>query len=280
MTSSSTRAPHRPGTRRWRVPVAMVAVFGFGGLVAVSVGLVLYLGLHTATQNTSQLLKARSQTIVDAIQTRLDATMQPVVEQAKWIAAHVAKGEVDLSDHSNLDAFMVGALAATPQVAGIGWVDPDLQLRRWTRDDGKIVRENWSNRPDIVTWIREGRTRRDPKWSPPLWTHTIEQTVVFHETPLRRDGRYLGMLAQVVPIAELSRTLAELGRETAMVPFVLYDHDRVLAHPLLVDRASAGIDRNVPLPRVQGFALTPVGNVEVRGQSRPVRLFELCAAPT
>ena len=88
-----------------------------------------------------------------------------MVEQARWITANVASGDVDLSDLAALDSFMLGALAATPQMAGIGWVDPDSQLRRWGRD-GTMVRENWSNRPDIAVWISEWRTRQDSTmWS-------------------------------------------------------------------------------------------------------------------
>jgi class 3 adenylate cyclase len=233
------------------VPIVLVAVFGFGALVALSVGLVLYLGLQTATENTSQLLKIRASNIVDTVETRLDATLQPVVEQALWIKAHVANGDVDLTDLDTLDNFMHGALAATSQLAGIGWVDPDSQLRRWGRD-GTMVREDWSNRPDILTWIDEWRSRQDSSaWSSPLWTHTVGQTVVLHETALQRDDRFLGMLVQVVPIAELSRILVKLGRETSMVPFVLYDQDRVLAHPLLVDWTPDGVGRDEPLPTVQ-----------------------------
>jgi len=238
------------------VPITLVTVFGFAGLVAVSVGLVLYLGLHTATENTSALLKARSRAMVDALEARLDATMEPVVEQGRWIANHVARGGLNIGDLSALDTFMTGALAATPQVAGIGLVTPDAHIRRWGRFEGSVVMENWSTRPEIRAWLRTGEKQQGHAWSPPLWTHTIGQTVVIHDVPLRRDGTFLGMLTQIVPIAELSRTLAAMRRETGMVPFVLYDGEHVLAHPLLTDWVPPGTGRNAPAPVVNDLGDT------------------------
>ncbi len=251
MKEGSAASPNELEERGFRVPITWVSVFGFGGLVAISVGVVLYLGLYAATENTSQLLQARSKTIVAAIEARLDSTLSPVVEQARWIADHVARGAVNPSDSTTMDTFIAGALAATPQVAGIGFVDANAQIRRWTRKDGEIVMENWSNRPDIAAWLRTGSDRDGPAWSPPLWTHTLERTVVFHDVPLRRNGRFIGMLAQVVPIEELSRTLASLQRESTMVPFVLYDGTHVLAHPLLVDWTPTGTGRDAPLPQIE-----------------------------
>ena len=42
------------------------------------------------------------------------------------------------------------------------------------------------------------------RWRAPVWTHTIGTTVVLHDAPLWRDGEFVGMLGQIVPIAELS----------------------------------------------------------------------------
>ena len=72
------------------------------------------------------------------------------------------------------------------------------------------------------------------RWRAPVWTHTIGTTVVLHDAPLWRDGEFVGMLGQIVPIAELSAELVRLTADTDFIPFVLYDRDQVLAHPLLM----------------------------------------------
>ena len=55
------------------------------------------------------------------------------------------------------------------------------------------------------------------------------------------------MLGQVVPISNLSTTLTEEFTEDHLVPFVLYDKEFVLAHPLLKDWISKGRTANIPL---------------------------------
>ena len=45
---------------RWRVPVTAVAVFGLGALVALAVGVVLWLGLGSALESTRSLIQERS----------------------------------------------------------------------------------------------------------------------------------------------------------------------------------------------------------------------------
>ena len=111
---------------------------------------------------------------------------------------------------------------------------PDGQSRRWHRNDRTVTVEDWSQRPNIQQWLSLGVTGQPPTWHAPLWTHTIETTVVLHDAPLYRNGRFLGMLGQIVPIAELSAELVDLATGTPFVPFVLYGHRHVLAHPKLV----------------------------------------------
>ena len=240
----------------WRLPIVAVAVFGLGGLVALSVGLTLYLGLSAAERNTSELLVVRSRSIVDELEAELHATLDPVVAQAHWIAERVSSGEVDLSETDSLDTFVTGAFAATPQVAGIGIVTPEGEIRRWGRVNNDVVTEDWSNRPEIVRWLAEVHERDAPAWSPPLWTHTLSSTVVFHDFPLHHEGRFVGVLAQVVPIAALSRRLQIMQRTSFMVPFVLYGGDQVLAHPLLAHSAPGGSDERAPLPRLSDLGDT------------------------
>ena len=66
--------------------------------------------------------------------------------------------------------------------------------------------------------------------------------------PVRRDG-FLGMVVAGLKVAELSEFVAGLESETGQIAFILYDRDRVLAHPALVqDFEGLGPDR--PLPKV------------------------------
>jgi class 3 adenylate cyclase len=217
--------------RHRSIRFATITVTGLGLFVAASVGITLYLSATAGVRSTQALLAGQAEALVDDLEHRLDALLRPVVEQSRWIAEEVASGRLDLSQHERLDAFMRGALGATPQVATISLVSDGARLRRWRRDEQSFDAQDWSDRSDIVRWVAEGRTRREPSWRPPLWASTRQSAVLLHDTPLYRDGRYLGMLAQVVPVNRLSRDLATSALDIEATPFILYGASRVLAHP-------------------------------------------------
>ena len=68
-----------------RIPITAVAVFGLGGLVALAVGVSLFLGLSSATENTRLLMQARVDGLLDSIEQRIHGRLRPVVEQGRWI---------------------------------------------------------------------------------------------------------------------------------------------------------------------------------------------------
>jgi len=232
---------------RRRVAFATIAVTGLGLFVALSVGVTLVMSGATNVRTTRELVAQRAEALLDALERRLQARLQPVDEQANWIVRSVADGHIDLANNAQLDAFMNGALGTTPQVASIGIVDPTGLIRRWRRDAVAAMVEDWSDRKSIIDWLTAGRAQVRPAWRPPLWTSSERVAVLVHDAPLRHDGRFVGMLAQVVPLERLSEELAEFSIETGVTPFVLYGPDRVLAHPLLA-RDELDEARTDPLP--------------------------------
>jgi adenylate cyclase len=245
LTGAESDAP------RTRIPIAAIAVVGFGSLVAVAVGVVLYLGISSAATNTRELLQSQGEAMIDIIERNIDSQLLPAVAQSRWISRSIEDASLDLSASDELDAFMFGSLAGTPQVSGIAIVDSDARSRRWGRELREFVDENWANRPGILTWLDVGAKQDGPSWRAPFWTDTLDTTVLLHDTPLRRNGQFIGMLGQVLPIADLSRQLLAVQARTAMVPFILYGRQRVLAHPQLLNwRPSAAAATQAPLPKL------------------------------
>jgi class 3 adenylate cyclase len=232
-----------------RVSFATVAVFGLGAFVAVAVGVTLYVSASSGVRSTQLLIAQQAETLLDTLEYRLRARLAPVAEQADWIARSAAEARIDLAPSAKLDAFMLGALGATPQVLGIAIVDPSGRALRWSREHPAAIREDWSQRAEVLDWVFGGRRRSAPAWGQPLWTPATHVPALLHDMPLRRGGRFLGMLGQAVAIATLSEDLAAFQTEHRVTPFVLYGVDFVLAHP----RLAAGQDappREDPLPRL------------------------------
>ena len=237
-----TRRAHRV-----RIPIAAIAVVGLGALVALAVGISLYLGLSSATENTRRLMAQRSEALVDSLEQRIASQLQPVVRQAQWAVEQFESGTVRLDDAQALNTFILGALGAMPQVEGVAITDPGALSRRWRRSSAEPLVEDWSDRPDVITWIEAAASQVGSKWQAPFWTHTLGTTILLLDTPIRIDGKFAGLLSQAVTISDLSLYITSVATETTVIPFILYGHDHVLAHPLLISWTPAVTNRDQPL---------------------------------
>ncbi|HET7362350.1 MAG TPA: cache and HAMP domain-containing protein, partial [Burkholderiales bacterium] len=219
------------------LPFTQLAVTGLGAFVAVAIGVTLYFSAATGVRSTQELIAEQAESHLDALESRIAAQLAPVSAQAAAISAALGEGRIDLERTAELDAFMLGTLAATPQVAGIGIVDAAGRVRRWSRDEG-AKREDWSKRAEVREWLAAGAKQSDATWRAPFWTPASRVPALLHDLPLRREARFVGMLGQVVTLSRLSETLAQFRTEHGVTPFILYGEDAVLAHPRLAPRAS------------------------------------------
>jgi len=170
--------------------------------------------------------------------------LRPVAAQAEWIGEAIGDGRIDMRG-GELDLFMLGALGTTPQVSDIGVVDASGRARRWMRGARQAVVADWSERTEVREWLEAGRTQPGSAWRPLLWQPAERVPALLYQTPLHRDGVFVGMLGQVVPIAKVSEDLALFGAEHEVTPFILHGADHVLGHPLLAQRRSGELG---PLP--------------------------------
>jgi class 3 adenylate cyclase len=237
----------------YKPSVITVTCLSIGTLVALAVASALWLGLSSAADNTRRLLEQQVGIFMDLVEQRIESRLRPAVDQALWISQRVSDGTVDLDDNQGFDKFMRGALAATPQVAGITHVAPDGLSRRWRRIDSLSITEQWSDRPGIVEWLELGASGSMPNWREPFYTDTIGEYVVLHDTALRADGEFKGMIGQIIPITDLSFELVKLVSGTPLIPFVLYDKTRVLAHPSIVQGLDLPTQPNAQLPELQSL---------------------------
>ena len=232
---------------RFRYPITAIAVVGLGALVALSVGVSLYLGLSSAAENTRRLIAQRSETLVSDLDRRITSQLQPVVRQARWAVEQIERGNVKMEDSQALNTFMRFVLGATPHLAEIAITDPRARSRRWTGTSAQPLVEEWSDRPDVTAWLEARASRTGPRWRAPLWSATLGTTVLHLDTPIRIDGTFAGVFSLAVTISDLSRHIASVGAETGVIPFILYGRDHVLAHPLLISWTPSVTDRDHPL---------------------------------
>ena len=238
---------------RVRYPITAVTVVGLGALVALAVGVSLYLGLSSATENTRRLMAQRSEALVDGLEQRIASQLQPVMRQARWAVEQIERGNVKLDDTPALNQFILGALGAVPQVEGIAVTDPRALNRRWNGSSVEPLVEDWSGSPDIAAWLEAGASLTGPRWQEPFWTSTLDSTILLLDTPIRVNGKFMGLFSQAVTISDLSRHIASVGTETGVIPFILHGRDHVLAHPLLISWAPSVTDQDQPLVTVEAL---------------------------
>ena len=234
-------------TNGFRFPITAIAVVGLGALVALAVGVSLYLGLSSATENTRRLMAQRSETLVSDLERRITSQLRPVVQQARWAVEQIERGNVTLEDTQALNTFIHGGLGAMPQVAGIAITDAHALNRRWRGSSVQPLVEDWSDSPTVAAWLEAGASLTGPRWQAPFWTSTLGTTILLLDTPIRIGGEFAGLFSQAVTISDLSLHIASIGSETGIIPFILYDRDHVLAHPLLISWMPIVADRDQPL---------------------------------
>ena len=164
---------------RYRIPIIAITVFGVSALLAVSVGIVLYLGFSQAAQTTRQLWADQAETLIDTIESNLEERLYPVRDQALWVADDVT----DLSDLAALDDYFFGVLAATPQVAGIAVISADGHSRRWHRDSRSAIDEDWSTRAWIHEYIEQVKMDNSASWREPIFTDTLNSSTLLAASP-------------------------------------------------------------------------------------------------
>ena len=218
-------------TAGYRIPITAITVFGASSLLALSVGIVLYLGFNQVAESTRQLWADRGKTLIDAMELTLDERLKPIANQARWVSGDVK----DLQDLSSFDDYIFGSLAATPQVAGVALITADGKGRRWHRDERVAITGDWSQKPWFQDYLNQVKAAASSAWREPIFTDTVGSSTLLHDIPLRNaDGEFIGIFAQIVTVRELSALLARNHADTGVTPFVLYNREYVLAHPGII----------------------------------------------
>ena len=180
---------------KYRIPITAITVFGTSSLLALSVGIVLYLGFNQAAESTRQLWADQGKTLIDAIDQSLNERLKPISDQARWVARDVK----DLSDLSSLDDYIFGTLAATPQVAGVAIIQVSGKGRRWHRKERLAITEDWSQKPWFKDYLNQVKSAGSSAWREPIFTNTLDSSTLLHDIPLRNaDGEFIGIFAQIV----------------------------------------------------------------------------------
>lgn len=261
------------------VSIRTVLVFGFCGLLALSLAAVILVGFAGAVGNTLGLVVRDSERTVDEAQRRLIAELAPIENQARYIARQFEVGDLDFEDAERLTLVLKASAAAMPDLAGLLLVDPTgrgyrIVSEAYANGGGRVTAGDFAAEPGLQEVIALARTERQSVWRRPAWIEEIGQPIINLHTPLRHEGVLIGLLIQGKAVADLSRNLIGAAGD-GQTPFLLYGEDRVLAHPGLAELQAEGTLAE-PLPPLRLFQ---DGILAAFPDGRPLRATPLLNGP-
>ena len=235
------------------LPIVAYLVFGVSALVILAVGAVLLVTLSIATRNTFELLEDKSRLLLTSVVQQVRLFVEPSQAQVEALARLIETGRLEPSDPQRLFAGLQAALAASPHVRSVVFLDPSGWLMA-------AIRAGAVPAPEVADWRLDATNRKvveaalarrgaEPYWGAPVYLKDPGVTVVNLRRSVIVGGEVRGVLASTITIRALSEFITGLETELGQHAFVLYDRERVLAHSALA-RGFPGLGVRRPLPRV------------------------------
>jgi class 3 adenylate cyclase len=227
---------------------------GLGFFVLTAVASVLAVGLVSGYQNTVQLLRQKAELLVNSEVNQTRFYLESARNQVDFVVDQIEAGEVEPGSGDEFTTLIMGALAATPQIMALQFVDPQGQLTGVERQDSttSLIFRSIRDDDDLRHLIDRVRADRKSRWGKLLWREEYAQATLNYHAPALRGDRLLGTVSALVSSQRLSEAISDLETEFGANAFILYGRDQVLAHPLLTFGYS-GLTRLTPLPQQASF---------------------------
>ncbi|HSE79134.1 MAG TPA: adenylate/guanylate cyclase domain-containing protein [Alphaproteobacteria bacterium] len=253
MTRAATTASNPSETNRRRISIALVLASATAALVACAILAVLVVLFLAARTTTNELLNNVANLIIRDIEKGIDTHLAPAVSQVSFLADRIAGGAYAGVDDPALAELLTGALAAAPQIQGVVLTQRDLRQVVVVRQDSgqlQILRGLPADLEHASRALGEIEGVNGPIWGEP--TFRLGRTFFNVRQAVRRHGEFLGMLASVISVQELSLLLTESGAQYRGTAFILHGAGRVLAHPNLVSAhpAQSATSPSVPVTQL------------------------------
>src|SRR5262249_5979326 len=159
--------------------------------------------------------------------------------QLEFVSSLAAAGRIDIDSPVAMREALAVMVQRVPAIAVAAFGTLDLQLHRAVRHpDGSITRDTvpLTSLTRGLERFRDLQTSHRTFWGELYWSDSSKQPVLNVRTPVRRiDDAFVGGLVATVTLGQLSSLIADPARGGDARQFILVDHDKVLAHRLLVD---------------------------------------------
>jgi class 3 adenylate cyclase len=192
------------------------------------------------------MLRDRGDLLLGQIELRVRQQMQPTANQLAFIADVLSRPGPMPFAGGRIGDLLTGALAATPQIASLSFVDENYAAVTATRADEGVEVQTANFEYDPL--VAMGQTRLGGWWSD-LIRGPRDDILIVRQHSVWREGRFHGMLFARVSARQLSSALGAVQPGLQGSSFILYGRDYVLGHPALI-HAFPDLGPAESLPRV------------------------------
>jgi len=218
-----------------------------GALVLLSVGTVAAMSYLSNRSIVGDLGSRLIVSNLDSLERSLRYELDAVVNQADYISRAITAGKYSFDKPDALAAFAIGTMAAAPQIGGFILANEKLNAIRVIRSIDDVFQINLDSSHTLISEVAlEAEAQPGPYWGKPRYLRDRSISVLGFVVPIRFEKKHLGFIAVGIRTSTLSKFADTLSEPPLLTAFILYGHDRVLAHPDLVD-GSAKLTPNNPL---------------------------------
>ena len=229
--SDITTATTESGRARTRWAIGRFLPIVLGGLIAIAILPVVLVGFLGTQDVSRRLLRDRGDLLIEAVVTPIEDLLTPVARQVEEAANLISSDKIDPANDKEFATFVAGLMAPTPQVISIALTAPDGTVRHWPQDaQGAVASRDIDLRKKALNETLLGMSGN---WSAPFVSSVSGQIVLTYRTPVRRDGKLIGLISAAVSTSRISFALSQIGKQFDVVPFVLSDRTEIVAHPTM-----------------------------------------------
>lgn len=225
--------------RHIRLPISWVLVIVFSGLISLTAGVITWRLYVAAEASTRDTLRTMGENQLAALSKAIEAEMRPAEEQADFIGDYILSGKVDVGNQQRIQDLLLGSLAASPQLIAVAFIGSDLKAISAGRDvNGQLYATevgNAANDALLHKAFEWGASEKGPAWGDPLYAPDMKITGLPLVTPLRKDGRLIGVIGALISTQALARHVIDRFVDPRIGAYVLTGDGSVLIHPAVAN---------------------------------------------
>ncbi len=217
--------------QRRSISLRMLMICGFGGLVLLSIGGVLYMSVAANFTNTFSLLNTRTLQLIAGMERSIASETNQVEFALRGLERLHNDGTIDLENEADRKKILPTTLRSTQVIEALSITFKDGTIAGFLRAPNGQIRSlntETASGVDVEKWPKTTEAGNKP-----IWTGSVlRDNVMFHEAvqTLHRDGQPIAQIKASVGGRSINRLVASFANDEITTAFVLNDQGKIIAH--------------------------------------------------